>query len=142
VQAALDESRQRERRQQFRPVDRLFDELAAETIGAGQPASVIVVSVDATALQPGVLQTWVGTVRQHLRAGDVAGILSNTEIAVLLSDASADDAAVVAARLKGILQSDAGALVTPIFRTTTRVPEAAFEGSLVDAARTAQRSIH
>jgi hypothetical protein len=142
VQAALDDSRQGERRQQFRPVDRLFDELAAETVGAGQPASVIVVSVDATALEPGVLQTWVGTVRQHLRAGDYAGILSNTEIAVLLSDASADDAAVVAARLKRILQSDAGALVTPIFRTTTRVPETAFEGSLVDAARTGQTSIH
>jgi hypothetical protein len=143
VQRAIDNSRQGERRQQFRPVDRMLDELAAETVGAGQPASVIVVSVDATALEPGVLQAWVGRVRQHLRAGDIAGILSHTEIAVLLSDASADDAAVVAARLKQVLQSDdAGALVTPVFRTTTRMPEAAFEGSLVDAARTSHASAH
>lgn len=144
MQSALDSSRKGERRQQFRPVDRLFDELAAETVGAGQPASVIVVSVDAMALDPGVLQAWVGKVRQHLRAGDFAGILSNTEIAVLLSDASSDDAAVVAARLKRVLQSDdnGGALVTPVFRTTTRVPETAFEGSLVGAARAGQISVH
>jgi len=63
---------------------------------------------------------------------------------VLLSDATADDAAVVSARLKRVLQSadEAGPIVTPVFRTITRVPETAFEGSLVDAARAGQTSVH
>jgi hypothetical protein len=142
VQAAIESSKQGERRQQFRPVDRLFDELAAETVGAGQPASVIVVSIDSATISPGLLQTWVGRLRQHLRAGDFAGILSNHEIAVLLSDASAEDAAVVSARLKNVLQVDDSSSLTPVFRTTTRSPESAFEGSLVDAARARSTSIH
>src|SRR5262249_10313526 len=116
----------------------------AETVGAGQPASVIVVSVDAAVLGPGLLQAWLGRVREHLRAGDYAGILSNSEIAVLLSDASADEAAVVSAGLKQVLQADdrGGPLPNPVFRTTTRSPESPFEGSLVSAARAGSATIH
>jgi GGDEF domain-containing protein len=144
VQGAIEGSRDGERRRQFRPVDRLFDQLAAETVGAGQPASVIVVAVDPAALGPGLLYAWLVRIREQLRAGDFAGILSNTEIAVLLSDASAAQAAAVALRLKQLLQSeDSGALLlNPVFRTTTWLPEAAFEGSLVGAARGGAASVH
>src|SRR5262245_27820625 len=108
VQNAIESSRAGERRRQYRPVDSLFDQLAADTVGAGQPASVIVVSVETATLGPGVLQVWLGRIREQLRAGDFAGILSHREIAVLLSDASADQAAVVSARLQQLLPPKQG----------------------------------
>lgn len=144
VQDAIQASRDGERRRQFRPVDSLFDQLAADTVGAGQPASVIVVSIDPSALGPGLLYDWLVKIREQLRAGDFAGILSHTEIAVLLNDASADQAAVVSARLKALLQSDEGdgLLLNPVFRMMTRLPEATFEGSLVRAARAGSASVN
>lgn len=137
VRAALQRSKDSERRRRFRPVDSLFDQLAAEAVDAGQQASVIVVSVNAAAHRPELVQSWLGRIRVQLRGGDFAGILSDTEIAVLLCDASAEQAAVVSARLKKLMEQDDGTGVPlqPAFGTTTRSPSAAFEGSLVGAAR-------
>jgi hypothetical protein len=137
VQTAIQASNDGERRRQFRPVDSLFDQLAAETIGAGQPASVIVVSVSPAMVTPGLLYGWLVKIREQLRVGDYAGILSHTEIAVLLSDASAEQATVVAGRLQQLLLPDAAGhgRLTPTFRTTTRLPDSSFEGSLVGSAR-------
>ncbi len=137
VQAALPRSKESERRLRFRPVDTLFDQLAAEAVDAGQHASVIVVSVNAAVLTDGLAQTWLGRTRAQLRAGDFAGILSDTEMAVLLCDASTDHAAVVSVRLKQLIESadSTGALLQPAFGMTTRSPTSPFEGSLVGAAR-------
>ena len=64
-------------------------------------------------------------------------MVSDSEIAVLLCDASADDAAVVSSRLKQLIETEQndGVLVQPAFSATTRTPELPFEGSLVRAAR-------
>ena len=129
-----------ERRHGFRPLDRLFDHIADQTVVAGQEASVIVVSVDANVIPQGLLQSWLGNIRIQLRGSDFAGMLSDSEIAVLLCDASADQASAVSARLKDLLQGDenTGAL-QPFFSTTTSSPQSRFEGSLVGAARSAAR---
>ena len=134
---ALPASQDSERRSRFRAVDTLFDQLAAEAVDAGQQASVIVVSVNGAVLPSGLMQTWLGRTRAQLRAGDFAGILSDTELAVLLCDASNDHAAVVSARLKELMGADAGTGLTlrPAVGMTTRSPASAFEGSLVGAAR-------
>jgi hypothetical protein len=130
---------EKERRQRFRPVDVLFDQLAAEALDAGQQVSVIVASVDATAtaVPPGFAQTWLGATRAHLRAGDFAGILSDTEIAVLLCDASPEHAALVSSRLKQLIESQdgTGLSLRTAFGMTTRLPTSPFEGSLVGVAR-------
>jgi hypothetical protein len=137
VQAALQRSKDSERRRRFQPVDTLFDELAAEAVDAGQQASVIVVSVDATVPTDGLMKTWLGRTRAQLRAGDFAGILSETEMAVLLCNASTAHAAVVSARLKQLMESDdsTGVSLQPAFGITTRSPALPLEGSLVGAAR-------
>jgi hypothetical protein len=137
VQTALQRTRHDERRRRFRPVDTLFDRLAAEAIDAGQNASVIVVSTDPGMLRPGLVPTWLGRIRAQLRGGDFAGILSDTEIAVLLCDTAGDQAAVVSARLKHLIEADdsTGMSLRPALGITTRSPDSPFEGSLVGAAR-------
>jgi hypothetical protein len=139
LEVALQRSKASERRSRFREVDTLFDELAAEVVGAGAQASVIVIAVDAAGRRPGLMQTSLGRIRGQLRAGDFAGILSDREIAVLLCDASADQAAVVSARLKQLMEKDdnRGAFLPPVLGMTTRSPESTFSGSLVGAARAA-----
>jgi hypothetical protein len=137
IQAALLPSAESERRRRFRPLDSMFDQLAARAVGAGQDASVIVIAVGPGTVAPGLLQSWIASIRVQLRAGDFAGILNDTEIAVLLCDTSAEQAAVVAARLKELVQTDnaEGTLVEAAVTTTTRSPDMPFEGSLVGAAR-------
>jgi hypothetical protein len=137
VQAAASRPSETERRQSFRPIDLMFDQLATEAVASGQQASVIVMAIDTGLQRPGLLPMWVGRIRGQLRGGDRAGILSDREIAVLLCGASADQAAVVSARLKRMLESDdsARASVHTTIGVTTRVPDLPFQGSLVDAAR-------
>jgi hypothetical protein len=133
-----------ERRRRPQPIDCVFDQLATDAIAAGRPASVIVVSVDTAAGRPGLLPTWVGKIRAQLRAGDFAGILSDKEIAVLLCGASATHAASVSDRLTQMLtvEDSTGAVVAPSIGMTTRVPDSAFEGSIVGAARALAASRH
>jgi hypothetical protein len=138
LHAVLQPSREGERRRRFRPVDTLFDQLADDAVGAGQQASVIVVAVDGTGLRPGLMQTWLGQIRLQLREGDFAGILSDREMAVLLCGASADQAAVVSARLRQLIESSdnsTDAFLQPVLGITTRSPGSTFQGSLVGAAR-------
>jgi hypothetical protein len=143
VQAVLRRPRSAERRRSSRPVDRMFDELATEAVAAGQHASVIVLSVDSAAARPGLLPSWVGRIRGQLRGGDRAGLLSDQEIAVLLCGASADQAAVVSARLQQLVGSgdDEGQRLHPAIGITTRVPESPFNGSLVGAARASATAV-
>ncbi|HLG56908.1 MAG TPA: hypothetical protein VI485_16335 [Vicinamibacterales bacterium] len=143
MQAALQCTKETERRRSFRSVDTVFEELAAGAVAAGQPASVIVISVDPTMLRPSLISSWVGRIRAEIRGGDFAGTLSDREIAILLCDASADQAAVVCARLQQMLAVDD---TTGMFHTaigiTTRSPDSPFEGSLVGAARAGAAAIH
>ena len=64
-------------------------------------------------------------------------MLNDREIAVLLYGASAEQAALVSARLEQLLESRSGApgSVPPSIGVITRVPDSPFEGSLVAAAR-------
>jgi hypothetical protein len=140
IQASLLGAGENERRRGFRPLDSLFDHIADQAVVAGQDASVIVVAIDPALAHPGLLQSWLGNIRIQLRGSDFAGMLSDCEIAVLLCDASADQATAVSARLRDFLHADesAGAL-RPAFSTTTSSPQSPFEGSLVGAARAAAR---
>jgi hypothetical protein len=132
---ALERSGGGERRRRFRPVDELFEQLAAEAVRAGQQASMIVMSTGATVL-PAELPTWLRKIRGQLRSWDFAAILSDSEIAVLLGHASADQAAVVSARLKQLMES-----VQPAIGVMTSSPESPFERSLVEAARADARVV-
>jgi hypothetical protein len=139
LQSSLQRAHESERRQGFRPIDAMFDQLANEAVANGQHASVIVLSVAADMPNPSLLSTWVGKIRGQLRGGDKAGLLSEREIAVLLCGSSADQAAIVSSRLRHMFEADdmTHGYLHPSFGITTRMPNAPFEGSLVGAAREA-----
>ena len=140
IQASLLGASENERRRGFRPLDSLFDHIADQAVVSGQDASVIVVAVDPAQAHPGLLQSWLGNIRIQLRGSDFAGMLSDCEIAVLLRDASADQATAVSARLRDFLHADESAgCLRPVLSTTTSSPQSPFEGSLVAAARAAAR---
>lgn len=137
IEAALPRSSDVERRGSARPVETVFDQLATDAVAAGHPATMIVVTIDSAMAAPGLLPSWVARIRARLRAGDRAGMLNDREIAVLLYGASADQAALVTARLEQLLQSRGApsGVIPPAIGVTTRVPDSPFEGSLVAAAR-------
>ena len=137
IEAALPRASDVERRGSARPVETVFDQLATDAVAAGQHASMIVMMIDAAMASPGLLHSWVARIRARLRAGDRAGMLNDREIAVLLYGASADQAAMVSARLEQLLESRGATagFVPPTIGVTTQVPDSPFEGSLVAAAR-------
>jgi hypothetical protein len=136
IEAALPRSSDVERRGSPRPVETVFDQLATDAVAAGQHASIIVMSIDATMAAPGLLPSWVARIRARLRAGDRAGMLNDREIAVLLYGASADQAATISSRLEQMLDArDASGFSPPLIGVFTREPDLPFEGSLVAAAR-------
>ncbi len=137
IEAALPRSSDIERRGSARPVETIFDQLATDAVAAGQHASMIVMTIDAGMVAPGLLPTWVARIRARLRAGDRAGMLNDREIAVLLCGASADQAAMVSTRLEQLIETRRGSpgFVPPAIGVTTAVPDLPFEGSLVAAAR-------
>jgi hypothetical protein len=125
-----------ERRTARRPVQELIERLAAEAVEAGGQASVITMSVPEKALRPGLMQAWVAKLRGQLRPWDFAGLLTGSEIAVLLRDTAADQAAIVSARLTTLLESEGGAAgIKPSVGMTTCSAGSPFAGSIVRAAR-------
>ena len=137
IEASLPRSSDIERRGSTRPVETVFDQLATDAVAAGQHASMIVMTISDSMVAPGLLPSWVARIRARLRAGDRAGMLNDREVAVLLYGASADQAALVSARLEQLLESRGGApgFIPPTIGMTTRIPDSPFEGSLVAAAR-------
>ena len=124
-----------ERRRRFRPLDELFEQLAADTLRAGEPASMLIITIESG--HRGAMQSSLAKIRGELRSGDFAGILGDKEIVVLLCGASAAAAAAVPARLKQLLESDevARESIRPTIGMTRCPPDSPFEHSAIGAAR-------
>jgi hypothetical protein len=137
VHEALERSGASDRRTVRRPVQEVIERLAAEAVEAGGQASVITLSVPENALRPGLMQAWVARLRGQLRPWDFAGLLTGSEIAVLLRDTAAHQAAVVSARLTTLLESEdtGGGRIKPSVGMTTCSADSPFAGSVVRAAR-------
>jgi hypothetical protein len=137
VTEALERSGRGERRGAGRRVEEMIERLAAQTVEAGGQASVITMTVQETALRPGWMHAWLAKLRGRLRAWDFAGVLTASEIAVLLRDTTADQAAAVSSRLQALLESEesAGAIVRPKIGLITRSAGSGLAGSMVRAAR-------
>jgi hypothetical protein len=119
------------------PVAEQIERLAAATIQAGGLASVIVISAPAVAIRPGLLHVWVAKIRNQLRPWDFAGAVTGREIAVLLRDTPAEQAACVSARLRRVCESDqsAPAMGKLSIGLASSSADAPVSGSLVHAAR-------
>jgi hypothetical protein len=137
ARAALQRSGQAERRTAHLPFQAWIERVASETIQEGGHASVILISIPDQALRPGFIQAQVARIRNQLRPSDFTGNLTASEIAVLLRDTPAGDAAFVRARLKRLLEEDEGAgdAIRPSIGMISCSAESPFDGSIVRAAR-------
>jgi hypothetical protein len=137
TRAALERSEQTERRAAHLPFQAWIERLASETIQEGGHASVILISIPDMALRPGFMQAQVAKIRNQLRPSDFAGNLTPGEIAVLLRDTPAGDAAFVRARLQKLLEWDEGAGdgIQPSIGMISCSAESHVDGSIVGAAR-------
>jgi hypothetical protein len=137
IQAGLGPTHELERRRRVQPLESVLDQLAMSSVGAGLDASVIVASINSGLATPELMQSWLGSIRAQIRPGDFAGLLSDTEIAVLLCDTSADQASAVSARLQHLVPSDThtDVVIQPTIGAFTSSAELPFTGSLVGAAR-------
>jgi hypothetical protein len=93
-------------RQRFEDV---IDRMAAATARGGADVSVVVIPAVEAARRPGQVQQWVADMRGQLRAADLVGALTDNEVALLLSEATAADAARVVERLRNHLTANLGA---------------------------------
>ena len=140
---AVRETNEYERRQRGRRVDALFEEIADGAIRAGEQVTVAVLSFGSDVPGPGTLHAAVAKIRDHIRSCDFAGILSATEIGVLLSGMPSVQCARLSARLQDLLTTseNGGAPVQPAVGVTTWTPERAGTGSIVATARAALQTI-
>jgi hypothetical protein len=95
--------RTRDRRSTTRQFEQVLERTAAQTLRDGLSVSVMVVALQGGSAQADVLQGWVTDIRGRLRGSDLAGLLSDSEIGVLLSGTPGHEVATVRARLESCL---------------------------------------
>jgi len=107
--AALGGSRKRrERRSAPRGFTEILQRSAREALERGAPVAVVVLLIRDAASLPGSTQRWVAGIRAQLRASDLAGLLGDGEIGLLMIDTGAEQAKSIAERLRAVVGGDPG----------------------------------
>jgi hypothetical protein len=107
---------------------------ARETVERGMPVSAVVLLIRDAALTPGSTQRWVAGMRGQMRPSDLAGMLVEGEIGLLMHDTTAQHAKSIASRLRAVVDGLPGA--DPILiGVATRVPGLPIVEGIVRDAR-------
>jgi GGDEF domain-containing protein len=115
----------------------VLEALAERALADGTPVTTIVLFPADTRFRPtSVIQAWVADLRSQLRPRDLAGILQEGEIGLLLHDTNAEKAAAVLARIWDHLgKRNAGQSFAFTIGLASRGPHSGETGSLLEAAR-------
>ena len=70
--------------------------------------AVVVLLIRDAASLPGSTQRWVAEIRAQMRASDLAGMLGEGEIGLLMHDTGAEQAKVIAERLRTVVGGEPG----------------------------------
>jgi len=107
--AALGGARARfERRAAPRGFAEVLQRSAREAHERGAPIAVVVLLIRDAASLPGSTQRWVAGIRAQLRASDLAGMLGEAEIGLLMMDTVAEQAKSIAERLRAVVGGEPG----------------------------------
>jgi hypothetical protein len=107
--AALGGSRKRrERRSAPRGFTEILQRSAREALERGAPVAVVVLVIRDAASLPGLTQRWIAGIRAQMRASDLAGLLGEGEIGLLMIDTGAEQAKSIAERLRAVVGGDPG----------------------------------
>jgi hypothetical protein len=107
--AALGGARARfERRAAPRGFAEVLHRSAREALERGAPIAVVVLLIRDAASLPGSTQRWIAGIRAQLRASDLAGMLGEAEIGLLMMDTGAEQAKSIAERLRAVVGGEPG----------------------------------
>ena len=97
-----------ERRAAPRGFAEVLQRSAREALERGAPIAVVVLLIRDAASLPGSTQRWVAGIRAQLRASDLAGMIGEAEIGLLMMDTGAEQAKSIAERLRAIVGGEPG----------------------------------
>jgi len=107
--AALGESSaRRERRAAPREFLEVLKRSAREALARGMPVAMVVLLIRDAASMPGSMQRWVADLRAQMRASDLAGMLDEGEIGLLMHDTDAEQAKAIVERLRTVVGGEPG----------------------------------
>jgi hypothetical protein len=113
----------------------VMERSAREAVERGAPVTAVVLLIRDAMLSPGSTQRWVAGMRGQMRPSDLAGMLAEGEIALLMHDTTAQHAKTIASRLRAVVEGLPGA--DPILiGVATRVPGLPIVDGIVREART------
>ena len=101
-------SARRERRAAPRGFPEVLQRSAREALGRGTPVAVVVLLIRDAASMPGSTQRWVAEIRGQMRASDLAGMLGEGEIGLLMHETEAEQAKGIAERLRNVVGDEPG----------------------------------
>jgi hypothetical protein len=99
----------------------VMERSAREAVERGVPITAVVLMIRDAVLSPGSTQRWVAGMRGQMRPSDLAGMLAEGEIGLLMHDTTAQHAKTIASRLRAVVGGLPG--TDPILiGVATRVP--------------------
>jgi len=124
-----------DRRAASRGFQEVLERSAREALEAGSPVTVVVLLIRDAVFLPGATQRWVADMRGQLRPLDLAGVLAEGEIGLLMHDTTAKHAKTIADRLRSVVGSAPGS--GPILvGVASRAPGNGVANGLIREART------
>jgi hypothetical protein len=133
ARAGMGGSEKRERRAMTRGFQEILERSAREALERGRPVAIVVLVVRDAASLPGSTQRWVSGIRGQLRASDIAGMLAEGEIGLLMHDTGLEQARHIGERLRAVAgTSDREAI---LIGTSSRSPGQGPVNGIVHDAR-------
>lgn len=124
----------RDRRAGAPAFQEVMERSAREAVERGTPVTAVVLLIRDAALSPGSTQRWVAGMRGQMRPSDLAGMLAEGEIGLLMHDTTAQHAKNIASRLRAVVDGLPG--TEPILiGVATRVPGLPMVEGIVREAR-------
>jgi hypothetical protein len=113
----------------------VMERSAREAVERGAPVTAVVLVIRDAMVSPGSTQRWVAGMRGQMRPSDLAGMLAEGEIGLLMHDTTAQHAKTIASRLRAVVDGLPG--TEPILiGVATRVPGLPILDGVVREART------
>jgi hypothetical protein len=136
LSGVLKRASSQERRAENREFQQVLDRVAGQSIRDGLDVAVVVLLAPGVISRPGLLQRWTTEIRGRLRGSDLAGMLSDREVGILLSGINSSDTATVSRRICQQAIRERGGVETGIaIGIASRTAGATVNGSLVKEAR-------
>lgn len=113
----------------------VMERSAREAVERGAPVTAVVLLIRDAMVSPGSTQRWVAGMRGQMRPSDLAGMLAEGEIGLLMHDTTTQHAKTIASRLRAVVDGLPG--TEPILiGVATRVPGLPIHDGIVREART------